>query len=312
MVVYQESDDTLTLMLRARLIMNPEARGVGRAVARVVAAALESKFKLDSLETEARGAAIDAARVASEEGCEVVIAFGGDGLVNEVANGVAGTDTALAVIPGGTMNVFARNLGMPRDAVEAADRIIRAGERSRIRTVSLASVNDRLFTFACGCGFDAEAATRLEERKFSKRRFGEPYLYATALATFLASYRKREPFLECSGEFETDEGIGVMALNGGTYAYLAGRPVRPVLPGGVEGRLEVLMIRRLSLIQIPRYGLAALLGLEFGKDFNALPGVDRVAVTSGEPFFVHVDGEPLPPVRSAQIQASAATMRVLV
>lgn len=298
-------------MLRARLIMNPEARGVGPAVRRVVAAALDSKFKLDSLETDARGAAIDAARVASEEDCEVVIAFGGDGLVNEVANGVAGTETALAVIPGGTMNVFARNLGMPRDPVEATDRIIRAGERKRMRTMALASVNDRLFTFACGCGFDAEAATRLEERKLSKRRFGEPYFYATALATFLASYRKKAPFLNCEGEFGAGEGVGVMALNGGTYAYLLRRPVRPVLPGGVDGKLDVLLIRRLSLFQVPRYGLAALLGLDFGKDFTALPGVDRVGVNSNEPFFVHVDGEPLPPVRSAEIRSSAATLKVL-
>ncbi|MGH9194830.1 MAG: diacylglycerol/lipid kinase family protein, partial [Acidimicrobiia bacterium] len=232
-------------MLRARLIMNPEARGVGPAAARVVVAALEAKFKLDHLETEARATATEAARLAVEDGCEVVIAFGGDGLVNEVANGVSGTETALAVIPGGTMNVFARNLGMPRNAIEAADRIIRAAERNRIRKMPIASVNGRVFTFACGCGFDAEAATRLEERRVSKRRFGEPYFYATALATFLASYRKKKPFLEVSGEFGSAQALGVLVMNGGTYAYLLGRPVRPVpRPRGedLDNKLNVLLI----------------------------------------------------------------------
>src|SRR6266498_5223469 len=115
-------------LLRAHLIMNPEARGVTPSLQHLMTTALEARFKLGVTETHARDAGIDVARNAVDEGADLLIAFGGDGLVNEVVNGMAGSEATLAIIPGGTMNVFARNLGLPTVPADAADYILgRAG-----------------------------------------------------------------------------------------------------------------------------------------------------------------------------------------
>src|ERR1051326_4668665 len=103
---------------RAHLIMNPEARGVTPALQHLMTTALEARFRLELTETHAPDAGVDVARRAVEDGADLLIAFGGDGLVNEVVNGMAGSDATLAIIPGGTMNVFARNLGLPTNPAD--------------------------------------------------------------------------------------------------------------------------------------------------------------------------------------------------
>src|SRR5687767_15851067 len=121
--------------------MNPEARGVTPPLIRLVNAALEARFKLDSSLTNARDAGIEVSRNAIESGAELIIAFGGDGLVNEVINGMQGSDATLAIIPGGTMNVLARNLGLPRDPIEAADNILLRYLEVKPRTLRLGKAN---------------------------------------------------------------------------------------------------------------------------------------------------------------------------
>src|SRR5260370_24391643 len=107
-------------MLRAHLIMNPEARGVTPSLQHLMATALEARFELGVTETHARDAGVEVARRAVGSGAELLIAFGGDGLVNEVVNGMAGSDATLAIIPGGPMNVLPRNRRLPTPPPQAA------------------------------------------------------------------------------------------------------------------------------------------------------------------------------------------------
>src|SRR3712207_5350474 len=93
----------------AVLIVNPYAGRLSDAEREMIIAALEARFELQGFATTGRGSGIDVARKDAEGGAPLVIAFGGDGHVNEVANGLAHTDTPMAIIPGGTMNVFARS-----------------------------------------------------------------------------------------------------------------------------------------------------------------------------------------------------------
>lgn len=291
--------------------MNPEARGVTPALIRVVHAALEARFKLESDETHARDSAIQTARSSVESGAELVIAFGGDGLVNEVVNGIAGSGAILGVIPGGTMNVFARNIGLSRDPLVATDFILQTAGSQAPQEISLARANDRLFTFACGCGFDAEAALRAESHKSSKRRFGEPYFYASALAVFLKSYFDREPYLLCEGPFGRRDAVMAIALNLGAYAYLAGRALR--LAGSVRSSTEMdaFILRRLRYSQLPAYATGALVTGRFGRDAKAYRAVEEFRVTADLPFAIHVDGEPLPAVESVEIRSAAAKVHVV-
>lgn len=298
--------------MRAQLIMNPEARGVRPHLQRIIHSALSSRFKLEATETRARDEAIDLAAVAVDSGAELVIAFGGDGLVNEVVNGVAGSDAAIAIIPGGTMNVFARNVGIPRDPLEATDLILaRAGEVAP-RTMSLGKANDRFFTFACGAGFDAEAAARVEAHRSTKRRFGEPYFYAAAMAVFLRTYFDRDPFLLVETASTKIDAVMAIGLTAGPYAYLAGRPVR--LTEGVRSadELDLFVLRKLTYGRVPTYGLGALVTGRFGKDSRALRDIGSYSVSAQAPFAVHVDGEPVEPVASLVVNGSAATIGVLV
>lgn len=289
--------------------MNPEARRVTPAMQRVVVAALEGRFKLEATETHARDTAVDIAREAVERGCEYVVAFGGDGLINEVANGMARSDATLGIIPGGTMNVFARNLGVPTDALEATDLILGADQRPS-RRVWLGRANDRYFTFACGCGFDAEAAARAEQRRASKDKFGEFYFYGAALSTFLSSYAGRQPFLRCRGGFGDESAVMAVALTGGPYAYLLGRPVQFARTSG-RG-LNLFMLRRLLYRHLPVYGIGALLTGGFGGQSRVEADVEAVTVTSQGAFPYHVDGEPLAPTTRVDIEREVASIEVLV
>lgn len=292
--------------------MNPEARGVTAAMQRVVQAALEARLKLDVTRTHAVGAAIEIARSAAESGIELVIAFGGEGLINEVTNGIAGSETSLAIIPGGTMNVFARNLGLPADPLEATDRILRRAEGADPVSIPLGAANGRLFVTCCGCGFDADAAERVDAHRPAKRRFGETYYYAAALATFATSYFGRKPFLRCEGAFGVEEGVMAAALNAGTYAYLLGRPVRLTTARFEEGKLGLFVLRKLQYLRLPTYAFGALVTGRFGPGSVSVPGLDGFTVTGETPFHVHVDGEPLPPTDHLQIRAGASELRVLI
>ena len=292
------------------MIMNPEARGVTPSLQHLMTTALEARFKLSVTETHARDVGVDVARRAVDDGAELLIAFGGDGLVNEVVNGMAGGEATLAIIPGGTMNVFARNLGIPTNPTEAADYILGRAGSIEPRKMSLGLANDRYFTFACGCGFDAEAAARVEAHRRAKRRYGEPYFYAAALATFAASYALKKPFLTCEGDFGVEEAVLAVGLVANTYAYLAGRPLRLGQPAPPDGGLALFLVRRLSFIHLPRYAFGALTG-RFGPGAVSVSDVEEFTVSGKEPVAYHVDGETLEPVEQIHVRPSPHQLNVL-
>ncbi|MFV2120269.1 acylglycerol kinase family protein, partial [Streptomyces sp. Act-28] len=130
--------------MRALLVSNPAATTTSARTRDVLVHALASEMKLDAVTTEYRGHARDLARQAVEAGnVDLVVALGGDGTVNEVVNGLLHRGPApdrlprLAVVPGGSTNVFARALGLPNDAVEATGALLDALRERRSRTVGL-------------------------------------------------------------------------------------------------------------------------------------------------------------------------------
>ncbi|MGH2767635.1 MAG: diacylglycerol/lipid kinase family protein [Acidimicrobiales bacterium] len=303
--------------MRAQLIINSEARGVTPVLKRVIRAALEARLKLEVEETRARDAAIEVARAGAEAGGELIIAFGGDGLVNEVINGIVGSEATLAIIPGGTMNVLARNQGIPRNPLEATDHLLSIIGEVDPRLLPLGQANHRYFGFACGCGFDAEVAARVESHKPAKRKFGEPYFYGAALMTLLRLHLFQGPYLHCEGSFGTRDVAMVISLtSSGPYAYLAGRPVylarEPAFQGApeAEGGLSVFFLRRMGLPRLPLHVAGTLTG-HFGRDATALTRVDEFTVSCGRPIPYHVDGEPLEPADRVQVRAAPETLRLL-
>lgn len=298
--------------MRAHLIMNPGARAVTPALQHLMTTALEARFKLTVTQTHGPDAGVEVAREAAEAGAELLIAYGGDGLVNEVVNGMAGSDATLAIIPGGTMNVFARNLGIPSNPAEAADRILREAGHAEPRPMPLGMANDRYFTFAAGCGFDAEAVHRVESHRQAKQRFGEPYFYAAALSTFAASYATKRPFMSVAGAFGEEPAVLAVGMVAATYAYLAGRPLR-LSPGGrarPHHGLNLFLLRRLHYLHLPVYALGALTG-RFGPEALNLPDVAEFTVTGEQPISYHVDGESLEPATRIEVRPAPFRLSVL-
>src|SRR5215470_18271654 len=106
---------------RMLVIVNPYATTVSDRLKNLVVYALQGRYEVDAIDTEARGHAIELCREAAGEGYDVVVAFGGDGTVNEAANGLLGSSTPLCCLPGGSANVFCKMLGIPGEIVEATE-----------------------------------------------------------------------------------------------------------------------------------------------------------------------------------------------
>ena len=141
------------------VIVNPYATTVSDRLKNLVVYALQGRYDVEAIDTQAQGHATELCHEAAEAGYDVVVAFGGDGTVNEVANGLAGTDTPLTCLPGGATNVYCRTLGIPGDVVDATEHLLGIADDFRPRRVDTGLVNGRHFVFASGIGLDASVWT---------------------------------------------------------------------------------------------------------------------------------------------------------
>ena len=183
--------------MRALLVCNPKATTTSDRVRDVLVRALRSETELDVAYTRRRGHGASLAREARKNGVDVVVTLGGDGTVNEVVNGLLADGTgadvpALAVVCGGSTNVFARALGLPTDWAEGTAVILEALRAGRTRSVGLGKVaslgagtglglTERYFTFCAGFGMDAEVIHRVERARLRGRK-STPLLYMQAMA----------------------------------------------------------------------------------------------------------------------------------
>src|SRR3954471_16633817 len=186
--------------MRALLVVNPKATTASARGRDVLARALGSDLKLDVVETQRRNHAIHLGEQAVDEAYDLVVVLGGDGTVNEVINGILrdgpGPDRpALAVVPGGSTNVFHRALDVPRDPVEATGALLDALREGRSRRIGVGRANDRYFTFTARVGLDADAVRMVEQAR-AKGKAATPTRYAVAaLRPFFRATARRHPAL---------------------------------------------------------------------------------------------------------------------
>ena len=216
---------------RMLVIVNPHATTTSDRLRHLVVYALQGRYDVTAVDTQRKGHAIDLVAEAARDDYDVVVAFGGDGTVNEAANGLAGTGTPLTCLPGGSNNVFCKMLGIPNDVVDATEHLLGLPDRWEPRAVDLGVVNGRAFTFAAGMGLDASVVERVDQHPEMKRRFGAWYFTEKAVATFLRRYVVKPPRLtvEVDGEPEFG-GVSVFFQNGEPYTYFKTRPVN-LVPG---------------------------------------------------------------------------------
>jgi diacylglycerol kinase family enzyme len=289
---------------RAVLIVNPFAsRVTDDRVDRVVA----ELGDVDVRATERPGHATELARDADGH-VEAIYVFSGDGGFNEVLNGVHG-DTPLGFIPGGGASVLPRALGLPRDPVEAARRLL-AG---RTRRISLGRVNDRRFGFSAGVGFDAALVRRVDARGRTREhgRAGNVAFAAEAIGLLAASRFRLEPVLEVRGH---GRAAFALAANCDPYTYAGRLPLHVAPLARFEGGLDVVGARALRPVSLPRF-LAYVVrgtGQERARDILYARDVDRAEIVCDRPLPLQADGEDLGDVTDALLEAERDAVIVLV
>ena len=233
-----------------RLIVNPAASAVSTRVRAAVNRAL-AEHDLDEVETKERNHAAELAREAAAQGCEAVVVLGGDGTVNEAANGLlaGSTGTVLAPLPGGSTNVFARTMGFPRHADDAAARVADALAAGSSRTIPVGWANGRAFLFHVGIGFDAAVVEQVERRSALKRKIGQAIFVYAAFATWFRHFDHSQPrfAVEFDDGVTVDDGYFGICLNTNPYTFLGPRPLN-VAPGATGERgLTMVTLRRLKV-----------------------------------------------------------------
>jgi diacylglycerol kinase family enzyme len=287
--------------VRAVLVVNPQATATTPAGRDVLAHALASQVKLDVVETDYRGHAMTVARAAAADDIDLVVAHGGDGTVNEVVNGLlAVTDgrpgsfdeiPMLGVVPGGSANVFARALGLPRDPVEATHHLLNALRQRRSRQVGLGRADGRWFTFNAGMGWDADVVAAVDQRR-GKR--ASPSLYLrTAVRCYLRPPQGHpELTVQVPGEEPTTVRTAFVS-NTDPWSYLGPRPVHLNDNCSFDTGLGLFALTGLGLPTVLRHVRQALRkrGEHRGRRLLRHDDLSLVGITAPSPVNLQVDGD---------------------
>ena len=257
------------------IIINPAARSDrARAMHEKIGSLQHARIEPTSAPGDARRIA---ARAASE-GCRIVVAAGGDGTINEVVNGIAGSRTALGILPVGTMNVFATELGLPA-GIEDAWEVIQAGH---LRTIDLAQANEQYFVQLAGVGFDAQVVERTTAGL--KKNFG-PLSYIINAAQLAA---QPAPRLRIESDGIVREG-GLVIIGNGRYY---GMPLEVFADAQLDdGLLDVIVGREVSHLALLKLFSGVVTGTHIDFDDIDYFHARELRVTSPDDVPVEVDGE---------------------
>jgi diacylglycerol kinase family enzyme len=284
--------------VRVLLVVNATASSVTARGRVVIQKALAADHDLTVAETSRRGHATRLAQGAAAEGTDVVVVLGGDGTLNEAANGLAGTRCALAPLPGGSTNVFARTIGLPNDPIEATGATLDALARRNVRRVGLGSANGRYFLFHVGMGFDAAVVAQVERRAALKRYAGHPLFVYAAFATWFRHYDRSRPRFAVHHADGTviDDAYLAICLNTNPYTYLGSRPLDLAPQATLDRSLAMVTLRTLRFAPtISVVGSALLSGrhLRTSRWTDHRTDLSSVVVEGHGPFPYQVDGDHL-------------------
>ena len=304
--------------MKLMLLVNPYASGVDWKSRMEANTALVTGHDLTTVETAKRNDATAVTRQAAADGFEAVVVLGGDGTLNEAANGLAGTSTALAALPGGSTNVFARTIGMAPKIKRAAPQLAAALDRPEsVRTFGLGTVNGRHFLFHLGVGYDAAVVAQVEKRAEMKRKLGQVVFVYASFSTWFRHYDHRHPSfaLDFPDGTSVEDGYFTICLNTNPYTYLGARPLSVTPDTGPDRGLVTVTTRRLKVST-----LLTLFGSALGKgeilrrnkhvDYRA--DLKSFTIRGHKPFPHQVDGDYLGQSEELRVSHGEATIRLIV
>jgi diacylglycerol kinase family enzyme len=302
---------------RALIIINPYATAVTDRLRALVLAGLASRYDVESVDTRARGHATELAGAAVESGYDLVIAYGGDGTVNEVANGLIGSSTPLSCLPGGSANVYCKLLGIPNDIVDATEHLLGLADGWAPRLVDVGTVDGRHYTFSAGLGIDASVVARVDANPRLKRRFGANFFLGTALWTFARAYLRRPPRLLVDVDGETIGGITAIVQNAEHYTYMHKRPIDLAQDTTLDsGTLAGIVLRRGSVLDAPSLLIRAMsnsLHVSGHGQIGAFSHATEVTVRSADqrPLPLQIDGDYIGDVMEARFTVLPRALTVI-
>ncbi len=302
---------------RMLIIVNPYATTVSDRLRNLVVYALQGRYEVDAVDTEARGHATELCREAAHEGYDVVVAFGGDGTVNEAVNGLIGSSTPLTCLPGGSANVFAKMLGIPGELVDATEHLLGIADDWRPRKVDLGVVNDHYFAFSSGLGLDASVVRRVDSNPRLKARLGAYYFTWAAISAFMRRYLVKPPHLTVEVGGEQYSGVTAIVQNGSPFTYFNSRPIEVADgPALDSGTLSGCVLRRARPIDIPSIAYRAFskrARVVGHRQVRGFPGIVELTVCSsdGKELPLQVDGDYLGDVLQARYSILPRALNVV-
>jgi diacylglycerol kinase family enzyme len=333
--------------MRAILVVNPNATTTTVRSRDVLVRALGSQIDLEVAYTRQRGHAVELARRAARDGIDLVVTLGGDGTVNEVANGLMTADDgpaagraderpAVAVVPGGSTNVFARALGLPKDWAEGTGIILEALRAGRTRTVGLGLADDRYFTFCAGFGLDAEVIRRVERARQRGATSTAGLYLRLALSRYLLADSRRRPSIALAAADSDGESDGdpqtlstpdpcgnqlatVIVQNTAPWTYLGDRAIHACPEASFDLGLDVLALRGMGLASTATTARRMLARSSKLKNSSEFPGkgllllhdMTRFTLTSPVPIAFQVDGDYLGERQRLTFSAIPEALRVV-
>lgn len=311
---------------RGLLVLNPKATAASERTGEVLVGALSSALELRTVRTERRGHGTDLAREAMENGVDVVIAFGGDGTINEVVTGLLTHGPgphvpALAVIPGGSTNVFARALGLPNDAVEATGALLRYLRERRTRLVSVGAAQSdagngtRYFTFTAGYGFDAAVTREVERQRAAGRRASGALYIRLSLSEYFRHTDRKSPQITATLADGTElEPMFMTALaNTAPWTYLGNRPILATPDAGFDTGLDLFGLSAFAPLPVALTVGRLLAGsrrLADGRGVLIRHDLPELTLSAQRPVAFQVDGDYLGPRERVTFRSVPDALRV--
>ena len=305
------------------IIVNPYATTVSDRLKNLVVYALQGRFEVETVSTEAQNHATEIGREVRDHGYDVVVAFGGDGTLNEVANGLAGTDVPVSVLPGGSTNVVCRTLGIPNDVVDATEHLLTLADDWAPRKIDLGLVDDRHFVFSCGVGIDATVVRRVDAHPKLKSRAGPYYYTWAAISSFYRHYLRDPVRVRVETTAGSAEGVTALAQNSDPFTYFASRPVR-VCEGVAldDGTLSVGVLKRAAQRDMPTLIPRLISETNAGARHRQIvhfEGVTEATVVSTStdregqirPFPIQVDGDYIGERDAVELRVAPAALTVI-
>jgi diacylglycerol kinase family enzyme len=304
------------------LVVNPKATTTSERHRDVLTRALGSELKLDVVQTAHRNHATEIGAAAAERGVDLIVVLGGDGTINEIVNGMLGPGPwqgpapdapALAVVPGGSTNVFSRALGIARDPVVATSELLEALHAGRSRRIGLGRVDDRWFTFTAGIGIDADAVRRVERARVAGKA-STPTRYARATVRAYLAMDRRHPSLtfECDGEEpETGLFLGIVA-NTSPWTYFRSKPIVLTTDVSFDTGLDLVAMRRMGLVRTlwTVSGMMTDRGVR-GRGVSVHRDLREFKLSGDVPLPVQVDGDYIGDSAGATFRSVPAALRVI-